>query len=132
MKSHFLLRPKGLCLAALVLGQALAGAAQARSEPDRAVASVEVADAAALPDSRGAAAAPATAALPPMAYPWRQRSINVGSATEDLLALQRAAVSAHPRNIDGEQASRSYQRYLKSFETNIPERYDTGLDLKRE
>lgn len=61
----------------------------------------------------------------------RKRVIVVGSATERLLALQTASPGVHPRPIDGEQASRSYQRYLKSFETKIPERFDTGLDVKK-
>jgi hypothetical protein len=62
---------------------------------------------------------------PPSSWP-RSRS-----ATQALWALQRASVSPHPRPIDGEQASRSYQRYLKSFETAIPDQYGTGLDLKK-
>jgi len=59
------------------------------------------------------------------------RIFAIGSATEGLLAMQRNAIGARPRPIDGEQASRSYQRYLKSFETSIPEHYGTGLDLKK-
>ena len=37
-----------------------------------------------------------------------------------------------PDGLDGEQASRSYQRYLKSFETTIPEHYESGLNLKKQ
>lgn len=62
---------------------------------------------------------------------WRSRPIIIGSATERLLAMQVASPGVHPRPIDGEQASRSYQRYIKSFETKIPERFDTGLDVKK-
>ena len=49
----------------------------------------------------------------------------VGDATAGLLALQRdgAAASPVPRPIPGEVAGRSYQRYLKSFEQPIPERF---------
>ena len=56
----------------------------------------------------------------------------VGPATERLLDLQRNAQSERPRRIDGELASRSYQRYLKSFETAIPEQFDTGMNLKKQ
>jgi hypothetical protein len=62
---------------------------------------------------------------------WPGGPLDVGGATESLLALQRASQGARPRPIDGEQASRSYQRYLKSFEAAIPERFDTGLDVKQ-
>ncbi|KKW68982.1 hypothetical protein AAV94_02150 [Lampropedia cohaerens] len=53
---------------------------------------------------------------------------DIGRATDHLLALQRASEGAYPRPIDGEQASRSYARYLKSFETEIPEQFETGID----
>ena len=56
------------------------------------------------------------------------RPSQIGPATERLLDLQRHAQSERPRRIDGELASRSYQRYLKSFETTIPEHYSTGID----
>ncbi len=58
--------------------------------------------------------------------------LQIGSATQNLLQLQRNSAGQRPRPIDGEQASRSYQRYLKSFETAIPERFDTGMDLKKQ
>ena len=67
----------------------------------------------------------------PSREPYFERRIDIGSATEALLQAQRTAKSAHPRAIDGEQASRSYQRYLKSFETAIPERFETGLNVKQ-
>jgi len=62
---------------------------------------------------------------------WRSRPIIIGNATERLLAMQTASPGVDPRAIDGEQASRSYQRYLKSFETKIPERFETGMDVKQ-
>lgn len=52
----------------------------------------------------------------------------MGEATEQLLQAQRTARAQYPRPITGEQASRSYQRYLKSFEFAIPEHFPTGLD----
>lgn len=61
----------------------------------------------------------------------RQRVLLVGSATERLLAMQTASPGVYPRPIDGEQARRSYQRYLKSFETKIPERFEAGVDVKQ-
>ncbi|HUD32059.1 MAG TPA: DUF3613 domain-containing protein [Variovorax sp.] len=52
----------------------------------------------------------------------------VGDATAGLLALQREgrAASPVPRPIPGEVAGRSYQRYLKSFEQPIPERFGSS------
>lgn len=52
------------------------------------------------------------------------RPARVGDATAGLLALQRdgTAASPVPRPIAGEVATRSYQRYLRSFEQAIPER----------
>ena len=53
------------------------------------------------------------------------RPARVGDATAGLLALQRdgTAASPVPRPITGDVAERSYQRYLKSFEQPIPERF---------
>jgi hypothetical protein len=50
-------------------------------------------------------------------------SPQVGDATQGLLAWQRGGeiASATARPIAGDVASRSYQRYLKSFEFPIPE-----------
>lgn len=69
------------------------------------------------------------AALPPET-PYPRQRITIGDGTNHLLDLQRNAPATHPRPIDGEQASRSYQRYLRSFETDIPEHYhDSGGSL---
>ncbi|WP_285413416.1 DUF3613 domain-containing protein [Variovorax sp. efr-133-TYG-130] len=48
----------------------------------------------------------------------------VGDATQGLLAWQRSGeiASPTPRPIAGDVASRSYERYMKSFEFPIPER----------
>lgn len=119
MMRHYLPCPPGLRLATLLLGLAAATAALADGAmpaSDNAVASVELAPA---PPPHGSASVPASGGNA------------IGSATEGLLAMQRNAIGARPRPIDGEQASRSYQRYLKSFETSIPEHYGTGLDLKK-
>lgn len=56
------------------------------------------------------------------------RQIVIGDATEQLLALQRSANGERQRTIDAAQATRSYQRYLKSFESEIPANYTTGID----
>jgi hypothetical protein len=54
-----------------------------------------------------------------------------GKETLQLLALQRQGQGQRPKPIDGEQASRSYERYLKSFEHPIPEAFATGIDAKK-
>ena len=53
----------------------------------------------------------------------------MGDATQSLLAWQRGGeiASRTPRTIAGDVASRSYQRYLKSFEYPIPERMTSSL-----
>jgi Protein of unknown function (DUF3613) len=50
--------------------------------------------------------------------------LQVGDATQGLLAWQRSGeiASPTPRPIAGDVASRSYERYTKSFEFPIPER----------
>ncbi|ARU04351.1 hypothetical protein CCO03_06395 [Comamonas serinivorans] len=125
--------------AALLL--ACAGAAQAAAAanpPAAALAAESQVEAQVAPAP--SAGAPATEASvdaagepygEPSGEPYFERRIDIGSATEALLQAQRTAQSAHPRAIDGEQASRSYQRYLKSFETTIPERFETGLNVKQ-
>lgn len=70
------------------------------------------------------------AAPAPVAASAHDRQIGIGRATDHLLALQRGSPGLRPRPIAGDQASRSYQRYLKSFETDIPVLYGTGIDVK--
>lgn len=131
---------------ALMISAAFAAHAQADAPSSRVVASVEA------PATTAAEMAPAanvgpdtvaaspTAALPAPELARQQEEIppspvlriDIGSASQQLWALQRASTGTHPRPIDGEQASRSYQRYLKSFETTIPEHYGTGMDLKKQ
>lgn len=50
--------------------------------------------------------------------------LQVGDATQGLLAWQRSGeiASPTPRPIAGDVARRSYARYMKSFEFQIPER----------
>jgi hypothetical protein len=62
----------------------------------------------------------ATSVDDPLVAPTRA----VGDATGRLLALQRSGsvASPVPQPIQGDIASRSYARYLKSFEYAIPEK----------
>lgn len=55
----------------------------------------------------------------------------IGQETAKLLAMQRTAAAQRDRPIDGEQATRSYARYLKSFEHPIPEAFETGTETKK-
>ncbi|MDR5827580.1 DUF3613 domain-containing protein [Caballeronia sp. LP006] len=53
----------------------------------------------------------------------------VGHATEAWLTLQSSNAAAGPaRPMPGAQASLAYARYMKSFETVIPERYGSSLE----
>lgn len=63
----------------------------------------------------------------PLRFRAASERTDIGRATEQLFATQRNAPAQHPRFIDGDQASRSYARYLKSFEREIPEAYETGV-----
>lgn len=126
MMSHFTFALPGRCGLALLL--AIAGGAQA--QVDRNVASVEVAQHSPAVEVGGSVhAVPAAADNAAPAEPLRVRHIEIGSATQTLWDMQRASPGVRPRPIDGDQASRSYQRYLKSFEYPIPEHYSSGLDL---
>lgn len=57
-----------------------------------------------------------------------RREIDIGRGTARLLGMQRSEPGQRARPVDGAQALRSYARYLKSFETEIPEQYKTGMD----
>ena len=56
--------------------------------------------------------------------------LQVGDATQSLLAWQRSGeiASPSPRTITGGVASRSYDRYMKSFEFPIPERLGSTVN----
>lgn len=122
-------------LAALLLGLAQAASVSAQTQAPspadaRSVALVDIAEPA--PAAPQVVAADAAAAAPAQPEPRHVRRIDIGGATQTLLELQRSAPAVHARSIDGEQASRSYERYLKSFETTIPEHYNTGLGLAKQ
>lgn len=57
-----------------------------------------------------------------------RREIDIGRGTARLLDMQRSEPGQRARPIDGEHARRSYARYLKSFETDIPAHYKSGMD----
>lgn len=130
MTFHFAFPARRHFSVALLLG--LAGAGGAHAQADRDVAAVEVAQLS--PAAEADSVVPpsvAAHAIPAPAEPLRVRRIEIGSATQALWDLQRASPGVRPRPIDGDQASRSYQRYLKSFETTIPEHYNSGLGLDK-
>ncbi|WP_394681668.1 DUF3613 domain-containing protein [uncultured Comamonas sp.] len=139
-----------LVLLGLAASVGLTALAQAQSDASRTVAAVEVQPPAPTDAVREQPAiAPPAVSAPAMPQPYmqlqtsngkpvlqdpearRKRVLVVGRATERLLAMQVASPGVHPRPIDGEQARRSYQRYLKSFETKIPERFEAGVDVKQ-
>ena len=72
------------------------------------------------------AAAPAVMEAPEQE--WKP-ALKVGEATQGLLALQSSGAAASPvaRPIPGDVAGRSYQRYMKSFEYAIPERFGAAV-----
>lgn len=57
-----------------------------------------------------------------------RREIDIGRGTTRLLEMQHSRPGQRARPIEGEQARRSYARYLKSFETEIPALYKTGAE----
>jgi hypothetical protein len=57
-----------------------------------------------------------------------RREIDIGRGTLRLLEMQHSQPGQRARPIAGEQARRSYARYLKSFETDIPALYKTGVE----
>lgn len=88
----------------------------------------------AAPPPHGAApmATASAAPLPATAEaPWESPA-RVGDSTQRLLALQRGGqvASATPRPLPGEIAQRSRERYLKSFEYPIPERFQSSVSQK--
>lgn len=103
MTLHFTIHPR-LQLSRMLLALALAMASGVHAQTDRSVAAVQAPPPAEEVQHND---------VPPQ--PLRVRSIDIGSAAQKLWDLQRAAPGVRPRPIDGDQASRSYQRYLKSF-----------------
>jgi len=87
------------------------------------VAAVEV-NAAPVPLYVPAAPVPAPVVMETPEDEWKP-ALKVGQATQGLLALQSSGLAASTvaRPIPGDVAGRSYQRYIKSFEYAIPERF---------
>lgn len=113
-----------------VLGIVLPAHALQDMAAERAVASVQATATAeqAMPQPVQPPSSSVPAATLPAASTAPSRQIQIGQATTQLLDLQRASKGQRPRPIEGEQASRSYLRYLKSFESTIPDHYGTGLN----
>ncbi|MFD2754337.1 DUF3613 domain-containing protein [Comamonas terrae] len=123
-----------LLLSMLLASAATAASAQTQEATERTVASVQ-ADVVPTPIPEGSshhasAPAPTAASDHREAHAQPLHRIAIGSATQRLFEMQSTLPGLRPRHIDGEQASRSYQRYLKSFETTIPEQYETGVSAK--
>lgn len=74
-------------------------------------------------------ATPLWAQTPPATQTTEPQAARVGEATHSLLQRQREGrdASATPRPIDGRVVDVSHQRYLKSFETPLPEWFDSKL-----
>lgn len=78
----------------------------------------------------GAASAPPAQArpMPAMTTDTVDTGTSSDSITRQLLRMQAQGTHAGKRlGIPGQEASASYQRYLKSFEHPIPEFYDTAV-----
>ncbi|MGJ8668533.1 MAG: DUF3613 domain-containing protein [Oceanococcus sp.] len=59
-------------------------------------------------------------------------SPSVGERTQQWLDLHKsgAQASTEERPLDGDVAKRNYQRYLKSFESDVPEEFETGVSVE--
>lgn len=88
------------------------------------------------PPSTATASTEAPAAAPPSTPPApvtdatgpSTATTDVGSTTRQLFAMQSQGTNAgRPLPIPGQEASASYQRYLKSFAHPIPEFYETAV-----
>lgn len=103
-----------------ITGQMLAPTASA-TRSDAPVAYVPVASTAPAPSTAPSAPAASDSAPP--------ASTRVGDVTHQLLAMQAQGTNAGKHlSIPGQEASASYQRYLKSFEHPIPEFYETAVN----
>ena len=83
---------------------------------------------AAPPATVDSAAPPPSAVPAAMAADHANEETQVGSTTRQLLGMQSQGTHAGKHlSIPGQEASASYQRYLKSFEHPIPEFYDAAV-----
>ncbi|WP_158523051.1 DUF3613 domain-containing protein [Oceanococcus atlanticus] len=59
-------------------------------------------------------------------------SPRVGTTTQEWIDLQKSGVEApaDDRPMQGDVAKRTYQRYLKSFEKEVPEQFETESSLR--
>lgn len=72
--------------------------------------------------------APPSAAPAPTTADSANEETQVGNTTRQLLSMQAQGTHAGKHlAIPGQEASASYQRYLKSFEHPIPEFYDAAV-----
>lgn len=111
-------------------GQMLGGAPSVASTPAplqaESLATVDLA--AAPPAPVPSAAHRAVAAADPLPAAPRPARSEVGDATRQLFRLQASGQQAGARlPILGDQATASYARYLKSFEHEIPDFFETGV-----
>lgn len=128
--------------AALLLGAPNAFAQSDAAKPEEAgsksVTTVKVPDAAQAtpaPQASATAAAPSAQDAPDAQMVEVEEDefdvppLEVGDATLNLLAWQRSGeiASRTPRPIAGPVAGRSYERYLKSFEYPIPEKFNSSV-----
>lgn len=110
---------------------ALAQQQQPQQPPSAAKAQEPAAPATSAPAPAAAAAAAPQQGQDEMAEAgeYVYERLQVGDATQGLIAWQRGGEisSRTPRTIAGDVASRSYERYLKSFEYPIPERMTSSV-----
>ncbi len=59
-------------------------------------------------------------------------SPRIGTTTQEWIDLQKSGAEApeDDRPLQGDVAKRTYQRYLKSFETDVPEQFETTSSLR--
>ena len=117
----------GMAIALMVCAPAVL--AQQAPQPAPASASAQAPVAGPQPaQSATQGAAPDTAEMAEAEEPVYE-PLQVGDATQGLLAWQRSGeiASPTPRSIAGNVATRSYERYLKSFEFPIPERMSSSV-----
>ena len=55
----------------------------------------------------------------------------IGQDTQKWIDLQKSSEQASPdeRPLSGDVAKRTYQRYLRSFEADVPQEFETGVNV---